>query len=53
MAAGQDGMIACHSHFNEGVWSDQSNQRKKKQRSVLTLEQGPLREQFNHVKATS
>ncbi len=39
MTAGQ-GMIAHHSHLNEGVWSDQSNQNKRNQRGVLTLEQG-------------
>ncbi len=40
MTAGQDGMIAHHSHLNEGVWSDQSNQNKRNQRGALTLEQG-------------
>ncbi len=40
MTADQDEMIACHSHLNEGVWSDQSNQNKRNQRGVLTLEQG-------------
>ena len=39
MTAGQDGMIACHSHLNGGVWSDLSNQNKRNQRGVLTLEQ--------------
>jgi hypothetical protein len=41
VTAGQDGMIACHSHLNGGVWSDQSYQNKRNQRGALTLEQGP------------
>ncbi len=44
VTAGQEGMIACHSHLNGGVWSDQSNQRKKNQRGFLTLKQDPLKE---------
>ncbi len=40
MTAGQDGMTACHSHLNGGVWSDQSNPIKRNQRGALTLEQG-------------
>ncbi len=39
MTAGQDGMIAHHSHLNGGVWSDQSYQNKRNQRGALTLEQ--------------
>jgi hypothetical protein len=42
--AGQDGMIARHSHLNGGMWSDQSNQHKLNQRGVLTLEQGLSKE---------
>jgi hypothetical protein len=44
VTAGKDGMIACHSLLNGGVWSDQSNQNKRNQRGVLTLERGPLKE---------
>jgi hypothetical protein len=44
VTAGQDRMIACHSHLNGGVWSDQSNQNKRNQRDVLTLEQGLSKE---------
>jgi hypothetical protein len=40
MTAGQDGMIARHSHLNGGVRSDQSNQNKRNQRGALTLERG-------------
>jgi hypothetical protein len=40
----QNGMIPCHSHLNGGVWSDQSNQNKRNQRGVLTLEQGLSKE---------
>jgi hypothetical protein len=40
VTAGQDGMIARHSHLNGGVWSDQNNQNKRNQRGALTQEQG-------------
>ena len=44
VTAGQDGMIARHSHLSGGVGPDQSNQNKRKQRGVLTLEQGLSKE---------
>jgi hypothetical protein len=40
VTAGQDRMIARHSHLNGGVWSDQSNQNKRNQRGAITLKQG-------------
>jgi hypothetical protein len=40
VTAGQDGMIAPHSHLNGGVWLDQSYQNKRNQRGALTLERG-------------
>jgi hypothetical protein len=43
VTAGQDRMIAHYSHLIGRVWSDQSNQSKRNQKGVLTLEQGPLK----------
>jgi hypothetical protein len=48
VTAGQDRMIACHSHLIGRVWSDQSNQSKRNQRGVLTPEQGTLKSIQSH-----
>jgi hypothetical protein len=51
MTTGQDGMIACHSHLIERVWSDQCNQSK---RTTLCPNTGTrsIEGAFKHIKAT-
>jgi hypothetical protein len=50
--AGQDRVIACHSHLIGRVWSDQSNQSKRNQQSGPNSGTRSIEGAFNQVKAT-
>jgi hypothetical protein len=49
--AGQDGMIACHSHLNGGVWTKVT---KIKRTKAVSYNSGirSINRAFNHDKAT-